>query len=147
MTTNHKLQKSNATLRKKLKMEENLFDKNEKVESLEKQELKRLAEEKDRIKRRQHRMSQEEIARLEASENAVVHLKKKHLNSKNEAVKIAMRYEDIKEQNVRFAKSLKFMLIPRARDIASMIKRLQATSRDAIESRKSSVDTDSKVYT
>ena len=36
------------------------------------------------------------------------------------------------------------MLIPRARDIASMIQRLQATSRDAIESRKSNVNTDSK---
>ena len=144
MTTNHKLQKSNATLRKKLKkMEENLFDKNERIESLS-NEMQRLAEEKDQIRRRQHRMSQEEIARLEASENAVVHLKKKHLNSKNEAVKIAMRYEDIKEQNFRFVKSLKFMLIPRARDIASMIQRLQATSRDAIESRKSNVNTDSK---
>ena len=83
-------------------------------------------------------------ARLEASENAVVDLKKKHLNSKNEAVKIAMRYENIKETNVRFTKSLKFMLIPRARDIASMIKRLQSISRDAIESRKSNDEIGSK---
>jgi len=143
---NNKLQKSNVTFRKKLKaLEETLLYRNEKIESLS-SEIMVHKEEKDRVSKRQHRMSQEEIEELEARKSEVVHLKKKHLNSKNEAVKIAMRYEDLKEQHFRFTKALKFVLIPRARDISSMVKRIQANSRDAIKfsRRRVSDDMDSK---
>lgn len=103
------------------------------------------AKEMNESYRLEDQMTREEMdAKLHASESAALKHRRKHLVSKQEAVKIAKNFERAKARIHQIDKTLKFVLIPRVRDMLSVVERLQTVSRDAIEIGKKQSDVDTR---